>query len=116
MIGIAGERVRAVEAADNDVIAIVAGVLAGRGTLRPGQHVEEGERVLAARQGVRNLGHGFLQATKNPLMAGYEKEKAPTVRGFIGSFLRAKSAVQGGVPAVETLHPLASRVALGDRQ
>ena len=71
MAGIAGERVRAVEAADNHVIAIVACVLAGRGALRPSQHVEEGERVLAARQGVRNLGHGFLQAKKSPRLGGH---------------------------------------------
>lgn len=70
MVGIAGERVRAVEAAYNHVIAIVAGVLAGRGTLRPRQHVEEGKRILAARQRVRNLGHGFLQAKKSPRVGG----------------------------------------------
>ncbi|MNT97550.1 hypothetical protein D3C72_2398990 [compost metagenome] len=50
VIGVVLEGVRAVDAAYDNVVTVVATVLAGGCTLRPGQHVEEGERILAARQ------------------------------------------------------------------
>lgn len=66
--GVAGERVRAVDAADDDVITVVLRVFTGRGPFGPRQHIQEGEHVDAAGLLRGNLSHGFTPDNKKPAL------------------------------------------------